>query len=459
MLTRRRLLQGLAAAVLLPDVEAEAAGLPKTQLRALRGAVRGPVIARGDRGYDAARVVFNRRWDRIRPPAVVRVRDAADVRAAVRWADRFGVPLVARSGGHGYNGDSTSRSAVVGDLGALRRISLNNDGTAVIGPGARLGAIYAALARHGVTIPGGSCPTVGLGGLVLGGGVGLAGRAMGLTLDRVRSFDAVTADARLHRVDATHAGDLFWALRGGGGSLAIVTTVRLHVRHVGRAAWFRVTYPRAARDEALAAWDALAPHAPAALTAIHTLTAGGASSFGQYLGAEAALRRLVAPLAAVPGAQLTTGSDAYLNVQRRWAGDPTPARQAFAASSLYVLRRLSAQGRRAFLEAADTGAALILDAYGGAIGEVAPDATAFAHRHARFSVQVLSYAPIAIAKPRVAHARKAIAPFGHGAYPNYADPDLASPLQAYYGANLARLRRVKAKYDPADRFRPAQGLR
>jgi FAD/FMN-containing dehydrogenase len=336
---------------------------------------------------------------------------------------------------------------------------LDGDGTAAIGPGARLGRVYARLAAHGVTIPAGSCPTVGLGGLVLGGGVGLAGRSMGLTLDRVRSFDVVTADGTPRRVDAGHHDDLFWALRGGGGSFALVTGVHLRVRHVSRAAFFRVSYPRAARDEALAAWDALAPQAPRALTAIHTLTATGSSSFGQYLGGEAALRRLVAPLAAVPGARLSTGSGAYLDVQRRWAGDPHPARQAFAASSLYVFHRLSAAGRRAFLAAADTGAALILDAYGGAIGDVPASATAFAHRDARFSVQVLAYAPIAVAAPRVARARRHIAPFGHGAYPNYADPDLAAPLKAYYGANLARLRQVKAAYDPAGRFRPDQRIR
>jgi FAD/FMN-containing dehydrogenase len=305
-----------------------------------------------------------------------------------------------------------------------------------------------------VAVPGGSCPTVGLGGLVLGGGFGLASRALGLTCDRVHSFDVVTADGALHRAGA----DLSWALRGGGGSLAIVTTVRLRVHHVTRAAWFRVTYPAGAREEALAAWDALAPHAPAALTAICTLTATGASCFGQYLGGEAALRRLVAPLAAIPGARLSIGSDRYLAVQRRWAGNPHPPREAFAASSLYVFHRLSAAARRAFVAAADTGAALILDAYGGAVSDVAPGATAFAHRDARFSVQVLAYGPIAVVKPRVARARRLVAPFGHGAYPNYADPDLPSPLEAYYGANLARLKRVKAKYDPADRFRPAQAI-
>src|SRR3954464_1134903 len=157
MLTRRRFLEGLAATALLL-AEAEAAGLPKAQLRALRAAVRGRVVARGDNGYDAARVVFNRRWDGIRPPAVAQARAFAAVRATVAWANRFGVPLVARSGGHGYNGNSTSRHAVVVDLGALHHISLHAAGIVAIGPAARLGDVYAALARRGLTIPAGSCP-------------------------------------------------------------------------------------------------------------------------------------------------------------------------------------------------------------------------------------------------------------------------------------------------------------
>ena len=155
--------------------------------------MRGPVYVPGQTGYNAARVVFNTRWDGVKPPAVVKVRDTADVRAVVKWAEKYDVPLVSRSGGHGYNGNSTSNRAVVVDLGALKGIRYA-DGIATIGPAAELGDVYARLAAKGVTIPAGSCPTVALGGLVLGGGMGLAGRAMGLTLDRVRSFDVVTAD-------------------------------------------------------------------------------------------------------------------------------------------------------------------------------------------------------------------------------------------------------------------------
>ena len=436
---------GAAAALvpLLGDIE-----LPKSRIGALRDAVRGPVYVPGQHGYNAARVVFNTRWDAIKPPAVVKVRDTADVRAVVRWAERYDVPLVSRSGGHGYNGNSTSSKAVVVDLSNLRSIRYA-DGLATIGPAAHLGDVYTRLAAHGVTIPAGSCPTVALGGLVLGGGMGLAGRAMGLTLDRVRSFDVVTADGERRKIDD---GELFWALRGGGGSFGIVTAVRLRTRHVTTAAYFSIGYGD--REEALARWDAFAPSAPDELTCILSLTSSGANAFGQYLGSEARLKQLIRPLGGTP----TTGSAPYLAVQRRWAGSGG-GRSTFAASSLYVTKKLSANARRAFLAAADTGAGLLLDAYGGAINRPSRSATAFPHRDARFSVQILSYTDIPTARTRVKAARRLIAPYGNGAYANYGDPDLTNAIRSYYGANLERLRRVKHDVDPANRFRPSQGIR
>src|SRR4051794_6904827 len=284
-MTRRTLLVRGAAVLLAPAVEACA--LPPRQIAALRAAVRGRVFVPGVSGYNAARVVFNRRWDGVRPPAVVQVRDTADVRAVVRWAEHYGMPLVARSGGHGYNGDSTSATAVVVDLRHLNEVRYH-DGVATLGPAARLGDVYARLAGHGVTIPAGSCPTVAVGGLTLRGGMGLAGRALGLTLDRVTSFDVVTATRARHPLDH---GDPFWALRGGGGSFAIVTAIRLKTHAVSTAAYFRVTYGD--RDEALERFDAFAPHAPSALTAICTHDSASAAIFGQYLGSEAKLKQLL----------------------------------------------------------------------------------------------------------------------------------------------------------------------
>jgi FAD/FMN-containing dehydrogenase len=258
--------------------------------------------------------------------------------------------------------------------------------------------------------------------------------------------------------------DLFWALRGGGGSFAVVTAVHLRARRLRRAAWFFASYPASAREEVLAVWDELAPGAPGALTSICTLTSTRASAFGQYLGSEAALRRLVAPLARIGGVRFSSGTSGFLALQRRWAGCAdggcgTVPRASFDASSVYVARRLPARGRRAFADAADGGATLVLDAYGGAINRVPAGATAFVHRDARFSVQILSYSPIATARRRVRRARALIAPFGNGsAYQNYADLGLRSPRRAYYGANLERLKTIKAAVDPEGRFRPAQGV-
>jgi hypothetical protein len=195
------------------------------------------------------------------------------------------------------------------------------------------------------------------------------------------------------------------------------------------------------------------PRAPRALTAILTITSSGATAFGQYLGSERALRRLIAPLGGNP----TTGSADYLTLQRRWAGPPA-GRSTFAASSLYVRKRLTAAGRAAFLDAADDGAALILDAYGGAINRPGSADTAFPHRDERFSVQILSYAPVAVARARVSRARRRIAPYGHGAFANNADPHQRDPRRAYNGMNLPALRAAKHAFDPANRFRPRQGI-
>jgi FAD/FMN-containing dehydrogenase len=467
-LSRREFVQSAAAGAALLGLGALPAEaqrrLTRAQVRALRSAGRGQVLTPGASGYNSARLIFNRRFDGIRPPAVVRVRDAADVQAVVRWAERFDVPLTTRSGGHAYNGAATSTEAVVVDVGRLARISLAGN-VATLGPGARNIDVYAALARRGVTIASGSCPTVALGGLVLGGGMGLAGRALGLAVDRVTGFDAVTADGQRRAVDD---GDLYWALRGGGGSFAIVTAMRMRVRRVRGAAWFRIAFPAGSRDEALAAWDALAPGAPDELTSILTLTGTGATAFGQYLGSERALRRIIAPLARVPGASLSAGTSGWLALQRRWAGCADGGlaacrrseRSTFDASSVYVARRLTSTGRRAFVAAADNGATLILDAYGGAIGRVEPDATAFVHRDVRFSVQILSYSSLATARARVSRARRLIAPHGNGqAYQNYPDLALSGARRAYYGTNYERLVSVKTEVDPANRFRVAQGIR
>ena len=167
----------------------------------------------------------------------------ADVAAAVRWANRFDVRVVARSGGHSYAGYSTTSDGVVIDLSRLRGVSVSN-GRARIGPGAQLIDVQRALTRRGLTVPSGSCPSVGIAGLALGGGHGLAGRRFGLTSDNLIAARVVTADGRVRQVDADTNEDLYWACRGGGGgNFGIVTSLTLRTHRATGASWFSVSWP------------------------------------------------------------------------------------------------------------------------------------------------------------------------------------------------------------------------
>ena len=200
-LTRRELVLGAGALALgagaadalampardpVSATAARAGGAGPRALRELARRVRGPVIRSGSAAYAGAARVYNRRYDGATPDAVVEVRDCRDVQAVLRWADRHDVRVAARSGGHSYAGYSTLDKGVVVDLRRLRSIAVDRgNGRASIGAGAHMIEVVDALARHGGAVPGGSCPTVGFGGLALGGGYGLASRAFGLTADNV----------------------------------------------------------------------------------------------------------------------------------------------------------------------------------------------------------------------------------------------------------------------------------
>src|SRR5688500_14839439 len=244
-LDRRQFLVGSAGAVLAP-YGAEPAAVSRRALRELRAAVRGRVFVPAG----SAALVYNTRFDGRRPDAVVRVRDTADVAAAVRWANRFDVRLVARSGGHSYGGYSSTGDGVVLDLSRLRGISVSR-GRATVGPAAQLIDVQRALTRRGVSVPAGSCPTVGIGGLALGGGYGLAGRRFGLTSDNLLAARVVTADGRVRHVDADSNDDLHWALRGGGGgNFGVVTALTLKTHRAPGAAYFFVSWPWSQASEA-----------------------------------------------------------------------------------------------------------------------------------------------------------------------------------------------------------------
>jgi FAD/FMN-containing dehydrogenase len=453
--------------------------------RAAGPPIRGQVIRRGASGFAAAAHVYNERFDGVLPNLVVRPTDAADVRTAVNWGVAHGIPLRARSGGHSYAGYSTLSGGMVVDLRHLRGISVDTrNRTATIGAGSQLIDVYAALAARGVTIPAGSCPSVGIAGHAIGGGMGLAGRRFGLTADNLLSAQIVTADGRLRTANAHANPDLYWALLGGGGgNFGVVTSFTFRVHPVPRTvAGFTVSWPWSQAADALDAWQAWGPHAPVAVTSIFHLTASGGQNLvnvsGQYFGRASDLGRLLAPLTAVGGAFVSAGDFGYLQAQLMWAGcsrisltachtqgtrpGGTLQRDNFQAKSDYVARTLPGAARGALVRAAEARlnspghGAILFDCYGGAINRIKPAATAFVHRDVLFCIQYLSYDGGA---GWLASTAAQMRPYvTGGAYFNYTDPGLKGWQTAYYGSNYPRLLKIRRDIDPHHYFNFPQAI-
>jgi FAD/FMN-containing dehydrogenase len=468
--------------------------------RSLAGKLHGTLLRRGTAGYDEARLLFDRRFDGEHPAAVVRVANARDVATGLSFARRFALPLHIRSGGHSYLGAS-SGSGLVLDLRALNGVRVDAAaGTATLGGGIALVDAYDGLATHGAAIPAGSCPTVGLSGLTLGGGIGVVTRQYGLTSDRLLGATVVTADGETVTADAAHHSDLLWALRGGGGSFGVVTSLRLQTHATPSLAHAYLVWPWSAAAEVLAAWQQQAPRAPRAMwSTCHLLapaTRPGPPTVvvaAVYVGSTAGLTEQVGRLTqaiATPPTTNFVASESYLDTMLLEAGcsslsetachvaAETPGgtlpRDAFVAGSDFFTQQIGSAGIARLVRAVETRAAdrrlgaggAAFDALGGAVDDVAAEASAYVHRGALFDAQyTASWAatpgngPLRRNQASLASIRAAATDFASGqSYQNYPDETLRDPQRAYYGANLSRLVEVRRTYDPTGVFTQPQGV-
>jgi FAD/FMN-containing dehydrogenase len=456
---------------------ARAASAP---LPALRRQLQGDLIVRGSSGYAQARKLYNTRFDGARPLAIAYCESATDVARAISWARTNHVPLTARSGGHSYGGYSTGPGLVI-DVSRMHAVTLAN-GIATVGAGAQLIDIYTALAQAGRTIPGGSCPTVGIAGLALGGGLGFSSRLHGTTSDAIAGVTLVDASGKIRSCTPHENADLYWACRGGGGgNFGVVTSFRFHTFPVTTVLTFELSWPLAEAQRVVPAWQALAPHAPDALYAVCTLltrTSGAEVRVeGQYFGEQTALESLLAPLQVGTPRPLGV-SRPYLNAMQLWAGCVADAdechlvpignlpRATFKATSDYAATPIPAAGVGEMTQwigarqAQGAVGAVVLDPYGGAINRVPTAATAFAHRNTLYSLQYYAGGGDPATSSWLSGFQHALRPYVSGAaYVNYIDPGLAHWTQAYYGSNYPRLQAIKKRHDPTNLFRFAQSIR
>lgn len=345
------------------------------------------------------------------------------------------------------------------DLRPLRSVSVS-DGRAVVGAGARLGEVYEALHEHGLTLPLGCGPTVGIAGLTLGGGLGLLGRRYGLTCDRLLGAQVVLAGGRVVDCDADREPDLFWALRGaGGGQFGVVTSLVFDPVPEPMVTRLELTWAAGDAAAVIAAWQRWAPDTADELTANLAVAAGVVRLFGAMVGLEAETAALLGELPGPPPASRTLTGMGYRALKDALAG-PVPDEPIFSRSEFFC-QPLPDHAISELLEHRTQDAApgehreLNFTALGGAYNRVPPEATAYVHRGERFLLE-----HVGTPGPEWSRRSWAIAhPFGSGrVYPNFPDPELSSWEQAYHGDNHARLVRVKAAYDPERLLRFPQSI-
>jgi FAD/FMN-containing dehydrogenase len=448
------------------------------QWRALRAAIDGEVVVPGSAGYESARKPFFARLHDSYPAAVVFCSNPADVVQALRFAVHSGMRPVARSGGHCFAGRSTGAGIVI-DVSRMRSVDVAN-GLATVGAGAKLGDIYNALDGVGVTIPGGSCPSVGIAGLTLGGGLGILGRKLGLTSDSLEAVEIVLGDGRIVECDADHESELFWALRGGGaGGFGVVTRLRFRTHRALPATSFRLGWSHHHAAELITAWQRWAPLAPDELYAALLLSAAGdaltvtvrGSDFGDEADARARLDDFVDACGVEPATEIRTRMP-FRETARFWAGDEAE-QQALRSAHLFVKSEFFRQPLPPeaiaallanFTSARVAGEERELDftPWGGAYNRAAANATAFPHRAELFSLKHT----VAVAPDRASSGQSSarqwlkqswtsVHPWGTGrVFPNFPDPTLDDPGRAYYADNYERLLRIKTRYDPDAVFPP-----
>jgi FAD/FMN-containing dehydrogenase len=212
---------------------AEGLALDERELAELQGRLRGALVARDSPDYDEHRKIWNGSIDR-RPALIARCAGVADVIAAVKFARGHGLPVAVRSGGHSFPGLSVADDAFVIDLSLMKGVRVDPDArTARVQAGVLLGELDRETQAFGLAAPSGIVTHTGVAGLTLGGGIGWIMRKHGLSIDRLRRVDLVTADGELVKATADENPDLFWGVRGGGGNFGIVTEFEFDLVPVG----------------------------------------------------------------------------------------------------------------------------------------------------------------------------------------------------------------------------------
>ncbi|HUP05209.1 MAG TPA: FAD-binding oxidoreductase [Bryobacteraceae bacterium] len=447
---------------------------------AFRSGIRGEVLEPRDAGYHDARKLYNAMIEK-RPALIARCADAADVMTSVNYARDNGLLLAVRGGGHSAPGLGGCDDGLVIDLSRMRGVRVSPDArVADVAGGCVWGDVDHATHPFGLAAPAGFVSTTGVGGLTLGGGIGYLTRKYGLTIDSLLAVDVVLADGSFVTASEKQNADLFWAVRGGGGNFGVVTnfTFALHpvrVMTAGPMFWAIEHAP-----EIMRRWEELIARLPDELSGFFAfLTVPPAPMFPAELhlrtvcgviwssaADQATVDGLLEPVASWPKPLLSHVGPMPLPFLNSLFDPLYPAGLQSYWKADFV-NTLSDEAIARHFEFGSKPPTMLstmhLYPIDGAVHRVAPDATAFAYRKTRFAEVILAVDPDPANKDKISDWARAywdaVHPFAApGGYVNFMMEEGASRVEATYGANFARLRKVKKAYDPGNLFRVNQNI-
>ncbi|MEE6259430.1 LLM class flavin-dependent oxidoreductase [Plantactinospora sonchi] len=430
---------------------------PGVDYDALPASLATRTVEPGDREYE--RVRHSHSWPGS-PALVIRPQNAAEVADAVTYARTQDVPLSVRSGGHGISGRSTNDGGIVIDMSAMNRVEVLDRASRRIRlePGARWGHVAQALAPYGLAMSSGDYGDVGVGGLATTAGIGYLVRRYGLTIDHVVAAEIVTADGSLLRVDGQHHPELFWAIRGAGGNFGVVTALELEADEVDNVVFARLVVDATDTAGVLRRWGRLVEDAPREVTSFLSLFPGrrGNPPTAQVTLVHAGDDVEAAQSALTPFLEIGPVLDQQAQLAPYAAIVAPPGNQhrgqGLSDSHSGLLHHITEAAADVMAGMIRSGDVMIMQfrSVGGAVNDIARDATAYPHRDQNFSVLA---ATVAERRPQLDKHWADL--YGHldGMYLSF-ESDTAPErlLDAFPEPTLSRLRAVKATYDPDNVF-------
>ncbi|HEY1498117.1 MAG TPA: FAD-binding oxidoreductase [Acidobacteriaceae bacterium] len=473
---RSFLWQGLCSSLPLfakGGLSAQVAPLPvpsptDARLTAFSRSLTGTVFRPGNSKYEQLRKGYAAKFD-AHPLLVVQAAGAADIRAILDFVSANRLPLAVRCGGHSYAGYSSCDGGIVLDMSRFRDIAISADKShASVGGGMLCGAVEIETARAGVATVLGQCPSVGVGGFLLGGGVSPLMSQYGIGCDNVLAADVILADGRELKASSQHNPDLYWAIRGGGGNFGVVTAFEVALHPVSRLLAGFLTLQAPDLRTVLRAFRDFAASAPDGLTLIALLSAGPDQKPRMdlqvcFAGYPASGEKALAPLRRHPAVvHDTVQLRPYLELEQMVPADIPPDYQEHCSGFFRELddRRIE------ILANAFSSAPVAVDGFlihlHGAVTRVPADATAFPLRRDGIACDLTAYWKPAAgrrAAEKWVQELSAVLPVDpDGDYVNVMDRVEERTVQRAYGVNYARLQHLKARYDPNNLFSLNQNI-